>query len=88
MRASVTRYLMLSEMYSAEHEADHLLGLVDEICYQSGEDVEDYLWKAQNEAGMVISNLEELRCAVEEMVAVDLFMAPDDLRAVLRLSSP
>ncbi len=88
MRETVTRYAELKDLDIAGDESDHLLGLVEEICCQSGEEVREYLWRVKYEAEEPISTPDELRNAVEEQVASDLRMAADDLRLTLRLSRP
>lgn len=88
MRASVTRYLILKELDTSGHEADVLLEMVDGICDQNNEDVEDYLWRALDQAEYPISDPDDLQLAVEILVAEDLRMEPEELREILRRSRP
>ena len=86
LRMNVTRQFLLRDLDSSGDEVDALLELVDELCDQNGEDVEDYLWKAMNRAEYPISDPNDLRTAVEDLVAEDMSLEPEELREMLRRS--
>ena len=86
MRTSVTRQFLLRDLDTSGEEVDALLELVEDLCDQNGEDVEDYLWKAMNRAEYPISDPDDLRTAVEDLVAEDLNLEPEELRDMLRRS--
>lgn len=86
MRMKVTREFLLRDLDASSDEVDALLELVDELCDQNGEDVEDYLWRAMNRAEYPISDPDDLRTAVEDLVAEDLNLEPEELREMVRRS--
>jgi hypothetical protein len=68
----------LRDLDDSGEEIDALLELVEELCDQNGEDVEDYLWKAMDRAEFP-SPARTTRAAVEELVAEDLNLEPEEL---------
>ncbi|GEM_PF-6927481 len=86
LRMNVTRQFLLRDLDDSGDDIDALLELVEELCDQIGEDVEDYLWRAMNRAEHPISGPDALRTAVEELVAEDLRLEPEELRDMLRRS--
>lgn len=88
LRMNVTRRFLLRDLDDSGEEIDALLELVEELCDQNGEDVEDYLWKAMDRAEFPISSPDDLRAAVEELVAEDLNLEPEELGDMIRRSEP